>query len=351
MNAAAVAKQGVGDDFLRQAAQCRSMGSSFVPSVLEAVDRQLLHGPISADIISGWPGDPAAAALAMRVNGALHALARRGALKYLAELYRGEHDDFDGAIASAFSQEDRFIADWIRHPTQTNEVARAAATMCALMTVGSRWAMPFDLLELGASCGLNLNLTRYAYTLDRVAVGDAHSAVRIEPHWRGPPPPVAPISIVTARGVDLHPLSAANSADRERLLSFVWADQPARSKRLQSALQIAAAHPPQVDLGDAAGWLAERLAEPQAAGRCRAVVHTMFMQYLSDRDRRHIEAMIDAAGALATDDRPLAWIGFEWTEKRREVELRLTSWPQGETVVLAKCHPYGDWLEWCAPER
>jgi len=279
-----LATTGARGEFSRQAGKCRSMGSSFVASVLEAVDRQIEHAPISAAMIFGWPGDPAAAGVAMRVNGALRALARRGAPRYLAELYRGEHDDFDGAIAAALSQQDQFIANWIRHPTQTNEVARAAAIMGALMSAGQQRAMPFDLLELGSSCGLNLNLARYAYKLGGICVGDPSSTLRIEPQWRGPTPPFAPVSIATARGVDLSPLNASNAEHRERLLSFAWADQPARSKRLEAALQIAIEHPPRVDRGDAAVWLARRLAEPQAAGHCRAVVHTMFTQYLHGRD-------------------------------------------------------------------
>ena len=340
---------GARGEFLRQASKCRSMGSSFVASVLEAVDRQIEHGPICDAMIVGWRGDPAAAGVAMRVNGALHALARRGEPPHLAALYRGEHQDFDGAIAVAFAQQDQFIADWIRHPTQTNEVARTAAIMGALMSAGRRRAMPFDLLELGSSCGLNLNLARYAYRLGPISAGDPLSVLHIEPQWRGAIPPVAPVEIATARGVDLNPLDASNPKHRERLLAFAWADQPARSKRLEAALQIAVEHPPRVDQGDATAWLAQRLAEPQEAGRCRAVVHTMFTQYLQDGARREVAAMIAAAGARATADRPLVWISFEWTAERTEVDLRLTSWPLGESVVLAKCHPYGDWLEWCAP--
>jgi len=70
--------------FARQAQNCRSTGSAFVASVLEAVDRQLSHGPLSSGLVRGWMGDPAAAAVALRVNGALHALARRGKPQYLA---------------------------------------------------------------------------------------------------------------------------------------------------------------------------------------------------------------------------------------------------------------------------
>jgi hypothetical protein len=332
--------------FARQAQTCRSTGSTFVASVLEAVDRQLAHGPLSSGIVRSWTGDPAAAAVALRVNGALHALARRGKPRYLAALYSGEHDDFDGAVAAALSQEDRFIADWIRSPTQTNEVARSAGIMSALMAVAAERPMPFELLELGSSCGLNLNLARYAYQLGTVAVGDESSDVRIAPQWRGADPPMALVSILAAQGVDLNPLSASNAAHRERLLSFTWADQPARSRRLEAALRTAVAYPPRVHQGDAKLWLAERLAEPQPAGVCRAVVHSMFLQYLGDQARRDLADTIAAAGAGATTERPLIEIGLEWTVDRREVQLRLTRWPEGESTVLANCHPYGDWVEW-----
>jgi hypothetical protein len=95
-------------------------------------------------------------------------------------------------------------------------------------------------------------------------------------------------------------------------------------------------------------WLADRLAEPQAVGRCRVVMHTMVLQYLSDDDRRQITALLSTAGRRADADHPLLWISFEWTRDRSHVELRLTAWPTGETRVLAHCHPYGDELEWLA---
>lgn len=339
-------------EFVRQAENCRSTGSDFVAAVLEAVDRQLPLAPQSKKMVESWRGDPAAAAVAMRVNGALHALARRGKPQYLADLYSGEHNDFDGAIAEALAQEDQFIADWMRYPTQTNEVARGGAVMSALMAVAAERPMPFQILELGSSCGLNLNLARYAYQLGTVAAGDTTSPVRIAPAWRGANPPVAAVSIASAQGVDLSPLSALDPSHRERLLSFTWADQPARSQRLEAALQIAVAHPPRVHRGDAKLWLAQRLAERQDEGVCRAVVHTMFIQYLSDRERQDITKMMAAAGAGATVDRPLVEIGLEWTPDRREVQLRCTRWPDGETTILATCHPYGDWVEWRGfPER
>ena len=335
-----------GYELSRQADRCRALGSPFIADILEAADRQLFLAPLTEAAIRNWPGDAAAAAVGLRVNGALHALARRGSPQSLAALYRREHEDFDGAVAVALSRSDQFIADWIRHPTQTNEVARAAAIMSALMAAPLTQPMPFDLLELGSSCGLNLNLDRYDYRLGSVCAGDPLSPVKIAPDWRGPSPPVRPVSIATARGVDLQPLNASDAVDRERLMSFVWADQPTRSKRLAQALQIAVMRPPRVDQGDAAAWLAERLAEPQPTGHCRAVVHTMVLQYLDADERQQLSATMANAGDKASPDRPLVWIEFEWTPDRQTVELRLTSWPTGRSEVLATCHPYGDWLRW-----
>lgn len=343
MGVAAVSPE---SELTRQADRCRAMGSPFVADILEAADRQLFLAPLTEAAVRNWPGDSAAAAVALRVNGALHALARRGSPQSLAALYRREHEDFDGAVAVALSRSDQFIVDWIRHPTQTNEVARAAAIMSALMAAPLTRPMPFELLELGSSCGLNLNLDRYDYRLGSVRAGDPLSMVKIAPEWRGPLPPVRPVSIAAARGVDLQPLCASDGVDRERLLSFVWADQPARSKRLEQALKIAVAQKPRVDQGYAATWLEERLAEPQQAGRCRAVVHTMVLQYLDAGEREHLSAIMAKAGDKSSPDRPLIWIQFEWTQDRRAVELKLTSWPTGRSVVLATCHPYGDWLRW-----
>jgi hypothetical protein len=330
----------------RQAMVARDLGSPFVAAVLEAGERQLHHAPLTAQLILCWPHAPSAAALAMRFNAALHAIARRGSIPMLSALYRGEHDDFDGALAAALAAEDHFIFARMHHTPQTNEVGRAAAIGAALMAARARLGFPFELLELGSSCGLNLNLARYVYDLGGVSAGVTDSAVQVAPVWRGPPPVVAPIDVHDARGVDLNPLDAGNEATRDLLLSYVWADQPQRAARLEQALALAQRHPPRIDKGNAVSWLAARLSEPQQAGRCRVVFHSMVLQYLREKDRLAVIDMIEAAGARATGERPLAWISFEWTPTRSEVQLWLTCWPSGEGRLLAKCHAYGDWIEW-----
>lgn len=332
----------------RQSRVARALGSPFVADILEAADRQLELAPHTAALITGWPDDPAEAALGLRLNSAMHALARRGSPPALAALFRRQHDNFDAAAAEAFQTEDRFIAEWMRNPTQTNEVARAAAISAALMVLRRETGVPAELLEIGSSCGLNLNLARYDYDLGGTRAGDPSSPVRIAPIWRGPPPEAAPLDILSARGVDIKPLDPQVAATRERLFAYVWADQHARARRLEGALEITRRFLPQVDRDDALTWLEERLTEPQISGSCRVVFHSMVLQYLKSDARYAFVDILHRAGARATHARPLAWISFEWTASRNEVQLMLTSWPGGDARLLAVSHPYGDWIEWRA---
>lgn len=330
----------------RQAKVARTLGSPFVASVLEAGERQLRRAPLTATLIETWPRDPSAEALAMRFNAALHALARGTDAPALRALYTREHADYDRTIGDALEAHDAFVCRWMRDTPQTNEVGRAAAIAAALMVAQSEFGLPFELLELGSSCGLNLNLAHYAYDLGGVAAGEADSPVRITPAWRGPPPPDSRFAVVAARGVDLNPLRADHAVTRDRLLAYVWADQPERALRLEQALLLAMRHPPRIDRADAASWLAERLREPQDAGVCRVVFHSMVLQYLSGSDRGTVNDAIAAAGARATAARPLARISFEWTPPRTEVQLWLTCWPTGERRQLATCHAYGHSIDW-----
>ena len=317
-------------------------------AVLAAVDRNLHVAPRTDHLVTHWPGDPAAAAMAMRLNAALHRIARRGDRPALSALYRNEHDDFDGAVSEALRLHDAEISAAMAHPTQTNEVSRAAAILSALMSVPLAGTSKFDLLELGASCGLNLNLARYAYELGGLKHGDPASPVRVVPEWRGACPPSRPVEIVSACGVDLNPNDPTDPATSERMLSYVWADQKQRLQRLELALDLARVHRPRVERASAGDWLQEKLRTPQDEGVCRAIFHSMVMQYLSHEERASIVDSIRAAGEKADTSRPLAWISLEWTATRSEVRLLLTHWPDGRTLHLATCHPYGAWIDWHA---
>lgn len=324
----------------------RTMGSHFVAEILAAGARRLSCAPRTAALIEEWPRDAAADALAMRFNAALHALARSGTVPALAGLYRDRTGDFDAVIGAAMATADDFIAEWMCVIPQTNEVGRSAAIMAALMVLRARYDMPCALYELGASAGLNLNLDRYSYDLGGLHVGPNGAPVHIAPVWNGPVPDARMIEIISARGVDLNPIDVRDAAARERLMAYVWADEPDRVERLAKALAAARDAGSRVERGDIAAWLPVQLAAPQAIGTCRTVIHTMALQYLDAAGRDAVEAAFATAGARASVSQPLARIGLEWTAKRDAVHLSLTTWPDGQTRYLATCHAYGAWVEW-----
>jgi hypothetical protein len=299
-----------------------------------------------------WPEgkDPVADALPLRLCGGLHALVRSGAAPALAACYpphpmpdadllwRALHPLFSGPA----------LLPWLDGPPQTNEVGRSAVLLGGLLATASHFPQPVELLELGASAGLNLLLDHYASDLGGLRTGAPASPVHLQPQWRGPPPPEAQVTVARRRGVDLSPIDPRQ--DGERLIAYVWPDQQERLARLEAALAIAAADPPPIDRGDAANWLHARLGEQPCEGRTRVVFHTVAFIYFPPATQARIVRRLEAAGAAATPETPLAWLRYEAEPEQDRFALRLRLWPSGEDRLLATGHPHGAIVRWLADQ-
>jgi hypothetical protein len=339
-----------------EAAKAHGFGKPRAAALMAALARVLPQtgGPVFA-AIEGWPGDLASDGVIFRLNAGLHALAlARREAGVLGALYRGgampSSFALEAALAYAIDVHAEDLIGWLAHPTQTNEVARVAGLVAALLELGREDALPCEVLELGASAGLNLNFPHYAVQLGGVRACAAASTVRIEPDWRGANVPEGTIAVTAARGVDVHPLDAGLAADRERLAAYLWPGESARAARLAAAIGIAQISPPQVDTGLASAWLLQRFAEPQPHGVRRVVFHSMMLQYASASERAAIDHAFALAGARAEPDRPLARVSFEWRADRAAVELRIAQWDgaghRGESRLAGMCHPYCEWIDW-----
>ena len=100
-----------------------------------------------------------------------------------------------------------------------------------------------------------------------------------------------------------------------------------------------------VDPSDALAWTARKLAA-RPSGQAAVIYHSIVLQYFDTAARRDFAAMIEAAGAEATADHPLAWLCFEAVSLGDPFALTLTYWPGGEPRRLATAHPHGRWVEW-----
>ncbi|BEV00432.1 DUF2332 domain-containing protein [Novosphingobium olei] len=342
----ATAQEWTGIDLRRQADFMRQQHAPFSARVMDAAAIHLPQAPFCLSMFEGWSGDRRSAALPLRLLAGLHNLARRGVVPELSAAFATLDPDCEQAVALALATGDAMIAPWLMRPTQTNEVARSAATMAALRVVAGRFRLPIHLHEMGASAGLNLLLDGYAFDLGGVRAGDPASPLVIRPRWSGQAPRGAQPTIVQACGVDRTPLDFRDPGDCERLFSYVWPDRAERLRRLRLAIQLARHRTVDLQAGSAVEWLRDKLAAPRTGGVVQCIVHTMFHQYLGDEDKADVEAIFAEAGAAATEAAPLARISLEWTPSRSVVELVLTTWPTGTREVLAHAHPYGAWIRW-----
>ena len=335
------------DHLIKQAGWCRTLGSPFTGDVLETLANTLTRQTQTGRLILDWPGDADNDAISMRIGGGMHALARRGTEPALTALYDKQGGDLAAVLPGIVAAHDEWLAAWIERVPQTNEVARAGVLWPGLMEIARRFGPDMELLELGASAGLNLNLDRFAYDLGGVRTGDPASAVQIRPEWSGPPPALAPVNIISRIGVDRDPVDLSDPAEVERLTAFVWAGMSERMARLEGALALAKAYPPQVEKADLVDWLATRLALPQAAGVTRVIFHSIVFQYIPEASRAQVEALLAEAGTHATAERPLARLQMEMITFGEAPELRLQLWPGGGAhELLARVHPHGTKIGW-----
>ena len=334
--------------FAEQAHWAERLGSPFTARLCALLGERLDERTKAGRKTLGWRGRPEAGAdaLPLRLCGGLHALVRSGAAPALAACYppnpQPDPERLWAAVARALREPG--LPRWIERAPQTNEVGRSAVLMAGLLAVAARHDLPVELLELGASAGLNLLLDRYRYDLGGLQAGDPASPLRLKPDWKGAAAPPARVVVARRRGVDLRPLDARR--DGEGLLAYVWPDQPARLAQLGQALAIATADPPEIEQGDAAEWLDARLSEPAARGSARVVLHSVAFQYFPAQAKARIAASMASAGAAASRAAPLAWLRFEKRRQDERYSLRLRLWPDGEDRLLAWGHPHGSAIRW-----
>lgn len=335
------------DAFALQASYCRATGSPLTAEVLTALIAVMDRDTRTGTRILDWPGDPMVNALKLRIAGGLNALARSGGDEALTALYTAREGDWPGVIGRVLRDWDDWLYPWLDSPPQTNEVARSGVLWPGLLEIARRFGPKIELLELGASAGLNLNMDRFAYDLGGVASGDPASGVRIAPIWSGNPPVAVPVEIVARTGVDLNPLDLTDPAVAARMMAYIWPDQADRVARAEAAIAVARAHVPPVEQGDGADWIEARLREPQAESVTRVVYHSIALQYFPAEGRARVRAAIEDAGARATADKPLAWLSMEFRGVVISAELQLQCWPgDAEPRLLATSHPHGAHIDW-----
>lgn len=329
-----------------QAQFCIKSGAPITATVCAAIARALDASSATGRRATSWTGDMLADALPLRLMAPFHALYRSRRAVALDALFEGRERDDVAAIRATVAAYDAEIVGWLDGPPQTNEPGRSATFMAALSVLARRFGHPFEILEIGSSAGLNLLIDRYAYQLGDARFGPVDAPVSIVPEWRGRSLEQAEVEFASIRGVDIAPLDVRLPDVAQRLLAYVWVDTPERSRRVEHAIAMVCERAVDLISGDAADWIETNLVQPQEAPTTRVVMHSVVWRYLPPDTQMRIEQAMAAAGALATADRPLAWIAFEQDDFSSPHRLRLRVWPGGNDTTLATAHPHGSSIDW-----
>lgn len=342
----------VAEHFERQADACDRLGSAFTARLCRSLATILDETSEIGRRIIGWPGDPRADALALRLCGGLHRLVLSGSETALAAVYpprAAGDDDLERELRAALLRQDAALRLTLESPPQTNEIARSAMLLPGILAVARETGLPLRFLEIGSSAGLNLLFDRFSYRYGDAAWGEPNSPVKLAPEVRGNPPPITGhLAVISREGCDNAPIDVTSPDDRLRLRSYVWPDQPARLERLDGALAIAADAHFSLVRADAASFVRQKLGT-HSQGTCLVLFHSIMWQYMPQPKRDAIVAALEEAGAMAHENAPLAWLRMEPLDTANPfATLSLTLWPGGETRHLARCDYHGRWIEWLA---
>ena len=338
--------------FANQVAYCENAGAPITARVVAGIAEVLKSDASNALIerIRAWQGAPLADALPLRVAGGIHALHLAGVEPALATIYRGIGADDAAIIAGAMQAHEASLLPWLEGPPQTNEAGRSANFVAAMLWLVEQGLPPcFQCLEIGSSAGINLMLDRYRYDLGGVSVGPEKPVMEFAPEWRGAPPPQREIAIVATKGCDVAPVDLTDPAQALRLKAYIWPEHTVRFERIEAAIRAAGELKPDLVQMNAADFVEAELASPQEDGTVRLLMHSIVWQYVPEHQQARVNAAMEAAGARATPERPLAWVSVEADRTVHRHMLKVRYWPGGaDEVQLAWSHPHGADIDWIA---
>ena len=337
--------------FDNQVAYCVASGATVTARIVAALGILLERGEDGEFLerARDWSGPPMADALPLRMAGGIHALRLNGAEPQLEAIYTDQQGiDDAGVVAAAIRAHEAELLPWLDGPPQTNEAGRSSNFIAAMLWLAEQGMPPkFECLEIGSSAGINLMLNRYHYDLGGVQVGPEPGAMRFKPDWTGSPPPDRAIEIVSTRGCDVAPVDLTDPVQALRLKAYIWPEHSVRFERMGAAIVEAAKPPPDLVQMNAAEFTEAELVKPQAEGTTRVLMHSIVWQYVPEDQKARVTAAMEAAGARATPERPLAWISLEANRVLHIHEMTVRYWPGGAVpVTVTRAHPHGASIEW-----
>jgi hypothetical protein len=239
--------------------------------------RRYAHDPVAAEIVSP-----------VRGRGPLALLA---GLHFLVLAGQASWDD-------PLEQHADFLADFVRRQgVQTNEVQRLWVLL-PLFLHATRGADAVDVVELGASAGLNLVFDRYRYVYEHGEWGLSSATLTLSGTERTPLPTsllAQGLPLRSRIGIDRAPVDVTTEEGSRLLESFVWAGQTERSARLRAAIDVVRDDAPTIVRGDITEALPGLLATLPEGGLTLVFQSSVF-EYIDGVGRARVRKALDTSG-------------------------------------------------------
>lgn len=244
-----------------------------------------------AELCRRYARDPVARELVALQSARRPLLTLLGGLHYLVLGGQATWDD-------ALEEHAEFLADFIqRQAVQTNEVQRLWVLL-PLFLYATRGAEAVDVVELGASGGLNLVFDRYGYVYERGQWGVRGASVELTGVERAPLPAsllARDLPVRSRIGIDLAPVDVTTAEGARLLESFVWAGQTERSASLRAAIDVVRDDPPTIVRGDITEALPDLLATLPDGG-LTLVFQSAVFEYIDEAGCARVREALDTSG-------------------------------------------------------
>ncbi len=231
---------------------------------------------------------------------------------------------------------------------QTNVLNRCAYLMPILSSQFS--GQKVNVIDVGASAGLNLNMDKYAYYYDGTySFGNGEVAIQSNVEEGVMPAFSLPVSILNKVGIDQLPIDLTNNDNALWLKALIWADKVTRMKRLGQAIEIAGMENLNMRVGRTIDDFEEIIRE-QNPDIPLAIYHTHVLYQFSKEERMRFREMLDRVGR----DRDITYVAAESSLVHDQdwglngILVLLTTYTGGvkKCRMLAKTKGHADWIHW-----
>lgn len=241
---------------------------------------------------------------------------------------------------------------------QTNEVTRCSNLLPAFLLAYQRGgSQVLNMIEIGASSGLNLLWNSYGYQYrcgnmaEDLLVNDRQSPVQVQCELTTEQ--AFPLSSSTAlppvarcQGIELCPRDIHNEQDMRWVRAAIWPEELARHYTLDTAITFARRNPPLVHTGDACHLLPRLLADIPLT-QTAVVWHSYAVNQgpIEVKERLHVQM------AEASHRMPIYRIALEVVPPAPLPCLELYEYQDGRIIkqeLLAHCTHHGERMTWLA---